>query len=100
MGWWLWTPGGSESQLGPLVAYGPLGYCPLGGAGRSRGAQEEGSGCPVLGAALEGLGCGWEGPPAPSPPASLIPWADGSGCAPGRALVATGREGKHGPGGS
>ena len=30
---------------------------------------------------------GWEGPPAPLPPASLIPWADGNGCAPGWALV-------------
>ena len=37
---------------------------------------------------------GWEGPPAPLPPASLIPWADGSGCAPGRALmVAVDKEG-------
>ena len=69
--------------------------------GRVEELRGEGSGCPVLGAASEGLGCGypggWEGPPAPSPPASLIPWADGSGGALGRALVATGREGRHSP---
>ena len=66
--------------------------------------REEGSGCPVLGAASEGSGLGypggWEGSLAPLPLASLIPWADGSGCASGWALVVTGRERRHYPRGS